>query len=50
MGRHEGKVVCNGDPRDCRTGYHGKHKRIRFKARSQHHGNATGQSKGGQKG
>jgi hypothetical protein len=32
----------------CKSGYHGIHSRVRFKARSQHHGNATGQSKGGQ--
>lgn len=34
----------------CVSGYHGRHRRIRFKARSRDHGNATGQSKkGGQK-
>lgn len=34
--------------RVCPSGYHGRHKRIRFKARSRHHGNEPGQSKGGQ--
>jgi hypothetical protein len=35
----------------CMSGYHGwdnPQTRVRFKARSQSHGNATGQSKGGQ--
>lgn len=29
----------------CQSGYHGIHSRVRFSARSQSHGNATGQSK-----
>ena len=36
----------HGPQRPCRSGYHGKHTRVRFAARSQSHGNATGQSKG----
>lgn len=32
----------------CPFGYHGIHKRTRWKSRARHHGNATGQSKGGQ--
>jgi len=32
----------------CPSGYHGRHVRVRFKSRARNHGNAVGQSKGGQ--
>lgn len=46
-------LACGCTPSDqiasCRDGYHGKHTRIRHKARARHHGNEPGQSKQGKK-
>jgi hypothetical protein len=51
-GLHLGqKNGCEPGKSHCFLGYtHSKYVRKRWKARARHHGNATGQSKGGQKG
>lgn len=49
-GKHKGQREGCAPGRDyCYLGYtHSKYVRSRWKARARHHGNATGQSKGGQ--
>lgn len=49
LGRNNEPLACGCDPTFrsalCRSGYHGKNVRVRFKARSRHHGNETNSGK-----